>query len=140
MLADTNINTNNTNDRGTHLTQSPWNPVRFTIRTREGLGLGREWPGRLSRPLTRTLAKFGIHQEFLRSGVSTETGDLIDGAGVRHRDTTNLNLAGLFVWTELHPTTAAPSKSPKAPYQSKSWCGRTPKSFGERRGTHGREG
>ena len=29
MLADTNINTNNTNDRGTHLTQSPWNPVRF---------------------------------------------------------------------------------------------------------------
>ena len=30
MLADTNINTNNTNDRGTHLTQSPWNPVRFT--------------------------------------------------------------------------------------------------------------
>ena len=32
MLADTNINTNNTNDRGTHLTQSPWNPVRFTAR------------------------------------------------------------------------------------------------------------
>ena len=31
MLADTNINTNNTNDRGTHLTQSPWNPVRFTL-------------------------------------------------------------------------------------------------------------
>ena len=31
MLADTNINTNNTNDRGTHLTQSPWNPVRFSL-------------------------------------------------------------------------------------------------------------
>ena len=36
MLADTNINTNNTNDRGTHLTQSPWNPVRFTSDRRQG--------------------------------------------------------------------------------------------------------
>ena len=35
MLADTNINTNNTNDRGTHLTQSPWNPVRFNPQPRD---------------------------------------------------------------------------------------------------------
>ena len=35
MLADTNINTNNTNDRGTHLTQSPWNPVRFIPRRQD---------------------------------------------------------------------------------------------------------
>ena len=38
MLADTNINTNNTNDRGTHLTQSPWNPVRFTGARDERVG------------------------------------------------------------------------------------------------------
>ena len=43
MLADTNINTNNTNDRGTHLTQSPWNPVRFTLRSHPEAGVSVAW-------------------------------------------------------------------------------------------------
>ena len=55
MLADTNINTNNTNDRGTHLTQSPWNPVRFTA---EDLVIERVEPSPrvgLGRPVERSL-------------------------------------------------------------------------------------
>ena len=36
-----------------------------------------------------------------------------DSAGARHHDTTNLDLAGIFVWTELHPATAVALQTPQ---------------------------
>ena len=62
MLADTNINTNNTDDRGTHLTQSPWNPVRFNR---------SEPPKALKR--ARQLGSLGSRRPFsLQEGYSAE--------------------------------------------------------------------